>query len=190
MTAKPTCVVVFDTPTEYVDRSLPTASWWDKYEIQPGVYPLEWVDIDYRPWEPDVIPPGYVANPGPYYALARFDVRLVESYRVNRLLAASSAEHRIHDDAAVTQIVRTVYAYQVPGCPKGQHGKPLASWLGGRVVDAEFHKRAIEALGRPEVPEFMYVEKDGRTYRAPVTINPFGLPTTRAGTWELVPDEQ
>jgi len=146
--ARPTSAVIFDEPTEYVDRTLATASWWDKYEIQPGVYPLEWVDIDYRPWNPnpEARSPGFIANVGPYYALVVLKARLLEEYRVNRLFTASSVDHKLHDESPVVTLTRSVYAYQVPGCPKGQHGRPLTSYLGGRVVDVEFHQRAMAAL--------------------------------------------
>lgn len=132
--AKPTVQVVFDEPTEWVDRSLPTASWWDKYVIQPGAYPLEWVNINHSLWnaDPEAITPGYIANIGPYYAACTMRARLIESYRENRLLQHVTAQYLEHD--AERELVASVYAYQVPGCPKGQHGRPLDTLRGGRVV--------------------------------------------------------
>lgn len=135
-TAAPTCAVVFDAPTEYVDRGLATASWWDKYEILSGTYLFEWVDLDYRPWnaDPERVTPGFIANIGPYYAQVTLWARLLEEYRVNQLLTASSAAHRVHEDPREVTLTRSVYAYQMSGCPKGQHGRPLTTFLGGRVV--------------------------------------------------------
>lgn len=146
--AKPTCAVVFDAPTRYVDRNLATASWFDVYEIQPGMYPLEWVNLGGVPWnaDPEAKTPGFIANTGPYYAQATLNVRLVRTYRVNRLFTASSVEDTATPDAPITTIKRDVYAYQVPGCPKGQHGRPLTEFLGGRVVDIELNERVMQAL--------------------------------------------
>jgi hypothetical protein len=87
---------------EWTDRTLATASWWDKYVIHPGTYPLEFVTIDYRPVR---------EGQRPYYAQARVSATLVERYRVNRLLTASSAHHEdTHED---THVIVTLYAYQV-----------------------------------------------------------------------------
>lgn len=74
--------ITFDEPTEYVDRNLATASWWDRYLIQPGTYRVEW-EISY----------GYT-RPVIQYGRARVDAVLVESYRENRLFTAVSADHK------------------------------------------------------------------------------------------------
>lgn len=133
--APPTAALVFTTPTKYVDRSLATASWTDTYEILVGAYPFAWVNLDYTPWNPDpeVKTNGFLANVGPYYAQVRVQAVLKEEYRVNRLFTASSASTTVHDEAQVQTLTRTVYAYQVPGCPKGQRGAPLTSMMGGLV---------------------------------------------------------
>lgn len=69
-------------PTEYIDRTLATASWWDRYMLQPGTYRIEW-QIAY----------GYT-TPIIEYGRVRVDAVLVESYRENRLFTAVSADHR------------------------------------------------------------------------------------------------
>lgn len=109
----PGAEVIVTEPGTYVDRSLPTASWWDKYTIEPGTYPIEYVNIDYRPWnpDPDVCTPGFIANTGPYYAIARVKARRIESYRENRLLHLTQAEHTQHDTEATVTVC--LYAYEI-----------------------------------------------------------------------------
>lgn len=135
--APPTAVLVFDEPTSWTDRSLPTASWWDRYEIQPGAYAFEWVNINGSAWnaDPEAITNGYIANIGPYYAKVTVDARLVETYRVNRLLGELRADQRTVESAPTYLLSKSVYAYQIPGCPKGERGRGLETFLGGRVVD-------------------------------------------------------
>lgn len=70
-------------PVEYVDRTLQTASWWDRYEIQPGTYEIHFEDYNGR----EVDGPTGAA----YWKMA-CDAVLVESYRVNRVFTASSSE--------------------------------------------------------------------------------------------------
>jgi hypothetical protein len=139
--APPTVALVLDEPTEWTDRNLPTASAWVKYLLEPGTYPFEWVTIGHHPWnaDPNAHTSGFIANTGPYYGRVSIPAREVESYYVNRLFTASSVDHKTGLDRPAT-IVRTVYAYQLPGCPKvrpdslGQHGTPLTSFMGGQVV--------------------------------------------------------
>lgn len=119
---QPTAALVFDMPTEYVDRTLQTASWYDKYLIQPGTYPFEWTTIEGRPQ--------MVGRP--YYAKVTLDAVLTEEYRVNRLLSHSSSHTKLQ--STLTKITRSVYAYQVPGCPGDKVKHPLETFLGGRVV--------------------------------------------------------
>jgi hypothetical protein len=151
--APPTCVLVFDEPTSWTDRSLPTASWWDRYEIQPGAYAFEWVNINGRPWnaDPEAKTSGYLANIGPYYAQVTVQAQLAETYRVNRLFHATSAEHENVLDAPITTLSRSVYAYQIPGCPKGERGRGLEHFLGGRVVDLREAGIDHDDEGRPWV---------------------------------------
>ena len=92
-------VAVVAEPFEYVDRSLPTASWWDRYEIVPGEYEVEFTTVDHRPADPETA----------YYARVRFAAVLKESYRVNRLFTASSGEHEHPDTAA--HVSRWMYRY-------------------------------------------------------------------------------
>jgi hypothetical protein len=138
-TATPTAALVFDEPTEFVDRSLPTASWWDRYEILPGRYEFEWVNTGGAPWNPDpeVVTPGFIANIGPYYGKVTVQARLLEEYRVSSLLGYQVAGSDIHVEPEVRTLTRTVYAYQLPGCPKGERGRNLEHFLGGRVERIE-----------------------------------------------------
>lgn len=134
-----TAMLVFDEPTTFVDRSLPTASWWDKYEVQPGAYAFEWVTANGYPWNPDpeAITGGFIANVGPQWARVTVRARLVEEYRVNRLLSESRADHRLLDEEPVVMLSRTVYPWQVPGSPKGDGKVVLKEFLGGRVEPIE-----------------------------------------------------
>lgn len=72
------------TAGEYIDRSLPTASWWDKYELIPGEYAVELYGYHGQPLR---------AGEAPVEARVRVAAILRESYRVNRLFTASSSEH-------------------------------------------------------------------------------------------------
>lgn len=109
-----TYAVVVAEPTEYVDRTLATASWWDRYIIQPGTYAVEFVTIDYRPCP---------AGTRPYYALVVFDTRLVEEYRVNRLLQHAKAQTTYPD--VNTTLPRSTYAYEVTPEKAELFGFPL-----------------------------------------------------------------
>lgn len=59
-------------PTEYIDRSFETASWWVKYELQPGTY--------------EVVPWSNIK----YYFHFQADAVTVEEHFVNRLFGSSS----------------------------------------------------------------------------------------------------
>jgi len=107
-------VLRYAEPTEHVDQTLATASWWDRYVFAPGDYDVELVSIAHRPIGPDV---------RPYYFRARVTARLVETYRVNRLLTASSVQHE-HVDKETTFSVSS-YAYSL------EEG---AQFCGGTVV--------------------------------------------------------
>lgn len=104
-------MLVFPTTTEYVDRNLATASWWDRYDIFPGEYVVEPVTIGGNPTS--------VENA--YYGRVELNVVLRESYRVARLLHHSTAQHTEHED--VTTIRLTTYWYSI------EHD---GQWLGGR----------------------------------------------------------
>ena len=92
-------VATLDQPTEYVDRTLQTASWWDRYELLPGSYAVEYVDTQYRP----------IGRP--YYAVVKVKAILKESYRVNRLFTASSSELTFPEQETTHSFV--LYAYQL-----------------------------------------------------------------------------
>jgi hypothetical protein len=70
---------------EYVDRELATASWWDRYILAAGQYPIRFTTVGLG-----VVPDGQL----PYYAVANIDAVLVEMDRVSRLFTASIASTR------------------------------------------------------------------------------------------------
>lgn len=94
------------TEGEYVDRTLATASWYDRYQLVPGEYSAELTTIDDVPTTLDA-----PFHRRPYYVRAWVDAVKLESYRVNRLFSASSA----HTEAmhTPTRVLVRVYAYQV-----------------------------------------------------------------------------
>ncbi len=106
-----TATWIDEEPTEYVDRTLATASWYDTYTVLPGRYPVEWVTINHA-----------VTGPADaYYARFVADVILEKSYRENRLLS----EVRASEETPGTRETKsfTVYAYEVTG----RHGRRLES---------------------------------------------------------------
>ena len=117
--------LVIDQPTEYVDRTLQTASWWDRYTLHPGEYPVEWVTIDYRPVR---------EGEKPYYGLVRIDATLEETYRVNTLFTASSSETT--QPGTPDTVVQTAYAYSFTPNPKYPSLRPPFSHA-GRLVTAD-----------------------------------------------------
>lgn len=106
--------------TEYIDRSLPTASWYDKYLLQPGDYPVEFTDIDHRPVD--------VSKAKPYYVLARVDAIQTEEYREARLLHHVQAETR--EMSLRTTVLAWTYAYNA------EAGRPILA-VGVMFVEAE-----------------------------------------------------
>ena len=101
----PAAHAVVDEGSIYVDRNLATASWWEKYRLVGGTYPVEYVTIDHRPVN--------VAEGGrPYYAIVRVPAVMIESYYVSRLFNASSAHHETGLEKESVRIFE-VYAYNV-----------------------------------------------------------------------------
>lgn len=98
----PTAVLVVEAG-RYVDRSLPTASWFDEYDLEAGEYPIEYVDLEGRPVDPTVR--------RPYYARVKVPAILRRSYRVNRLFTASSVQDEYPDTPATVTL--SCYAYEV-----------------------------------------------------------------------------
>jgi hypothetical protein len=86
----------------YVDRTLATASWWDRYELTPGIYPFIPTRIDGTPCGPDETP---------YYFMTEINAILRESYRVNRLFTESSSQTAFPDTATVVR--PRLYAHEV-----------------------------------------------------------------------------
>ena len=118
-------------PFTWHDRGLATASWWDEYEILPGDYPLEWVNLSYRPWNPDPSVPtsGYVANVGPYYAGAKADVVQTVSYRESRILS----EVRPTTERPNSKGTRSFHCYAYDVQRRLDEGLGFAG--GGEIVD-------------------------------------------------------
>jgi hypothetical protein len=89
----------------YTDRTLATASWWDKYILDEGEFPFEFVTSDGHP-----IPEG--ENPRFHYAVAKIPATLIESYRVSQLLQYSTAEHK-KDQAVRHTLYLRLYGYEM-----------------------------------------------------------------------------
>ncbi len=91
------------TAGDYVDRGLATASWWDRYELAPGEYPVWWSAIDGRQ-----VPPGDLDL---YYGQVSVLAVLAETYRENRIFS----EVRAVTERPGTLSVVTLrpYAFQV-----------------------------------------------------------------------------
>lgn len=87
--------------TEFIDRTLQTASWYDRWLIQPGTYQIHGVDISHNP-----VPEGGT----PYYWKVTLDAILVYSYRVNRVFTASSSTHDYPNRPGFVR--RHMYAYE------------------------------------------------------------------------------
>lgn len=87
---------------EYVDRSLPTASWWDKHELEAGTYDLEPLTAQYHP-----VKDGQT----PYWYRAVIDSTLVETYRVNRFFTASSSQREYPNSKST--VVKVFYGFQL-----------------------------------------------------------------------------
>lgn len=92
-----------DQELEYVDRTLQTASWWDRYSLHPGTYPVRYTNVNGE----DVDEFGGRA----YYAVVQVPALLVQSYRVNRLFTASSAQMDYPDTEEF--VTFRWYAYEV-----------------------------------------------------------------------------
>ena len=101
-----TLTLTIPTATEYVDRTLATASWWDKYTIRPGIYEVEVVTIDGHPVPAD--------SPRAYYVRARIDTNTKEraataleamglsiSDAIRLLMLRIADEHRLPFDVKV-----------------------------------------------------------------------------------------
>lgn len=110
---------------EYVDRTLATASWWDRYTIHPGLYLISfytssWAKLpgntladaadhcDELRRHPDPAKRNWL---WPNYGMATLTATLEESYRVNRLFTASSSETTY--PGGESQVRWTPYAYNV-----------------------------------------------------------------------------
>lgn len=101
---------------EYVDRTLQTASWWDRYELHAGTYPVRYTTINGEDVEE--------FGGRPYWAVVTIEATLLETYRVNRLFTASSSETTTpNSDELVTF---RFYAYQVATGLTMHHGITLS----------------------------------------------------------------
>ncbi len=79
-----------------------TASNYTKHRLTPGVYPIEFVDIDHKPVR---------EGERPYYAIATIPTTIVEIYYVNRILNHTSA-HQENPNKPGTILFRC-YAYEI-----------------------------------------------------------------------------
>jgi hypothetical protein len=105
--AAQTATVVVEENAEYTDRTLATASWWDRYELVAGEYPIEFTTVGGYPARDF----DSHADGSAYYARVRIPAVLVESFRVNRLFTASSAHTERPNREEVVHL--SCYAYQV-----------------------------------------------------------------------------
>lgn len=84
-------------------QSWETASNYTVHRLHPGLYPIEFVDIDYQRTDGE--------RPH-YYAIARVPTTEIRQFYINRVFTASSA----HDDELdrPSSILWSVYGYQLP----------------------------------------------------------------------------
>lgn len=93
--------VTITEPTEYIDRTLQTASWYDRYLITPGTYQIMGVDISGNPVREGV---------EPYYWKVVLDAILIYSYTVSRVFTASQAHHEYPNRPGF--VYKRMYAYE------------------------------------------------------------------------------
>lgn len=122
--------VSVDEPIVWVDRNLQTASWWDRYEIQTCTAEVRFTTINHSPFvpghtEPD---PGRFVAKRAYYAMWTLDAYLVEEYRENRFLSATSASTRKTREH--TTVTFRCYAYELQALLDGerQFSRPGRLW--------------------------------------------------------------
>lgn len=115
--------------TEYVDNTLATASWWDKYILDAGLY--RFVPVGYRD---EAVREGE----RPEYLRVRISAELVEEYRVNRLLWASSEQRTAKSQQ--TMVTLRPYPFMV---------KPGDEWWDGAAVVVEVQE-CPECKATPE----------------------------------------
>ena len=109
-----------------IDRSLPTAGWWDRLTIKAGAY---MADI-----------PVEDSHAQAYFAL---DAIVEESYRVERLFTASSSSHEFPKTAKTRGYQASAhFLAQTRGIRLGDNG---VAWIGeaGAPVPAEADIRAL-----------------------------------------------
>lgn len=156
-----TLTLTIPAATEYVDRTLATASWWDKYTILPGTYEVEVVTINGHPVPAD--------SPNAYYVRARVDAVLTETYRVNRVFTASSAEHR-PDLTERTTVTWSTYSYNLWDERYAPYGgtittdDPAAEAARLREVAARYVTLEAESefMRRGELPSARYAAQAAR----------------------------
>lgn len=131
---------------EWTDRTLATASWWDRYLVPAGEYDVRYITSNFAPWKP-----GMRYDPVPYYADATFNAILVESYRESRLFSEVRPDRRTGLSEPTTRTV-SMYGYEC------KHGATVLGGLGvirDRAVVAELAPLGVEMLlpvdGDPDV---------------------------------------
>lgn len=94
-------------PTEYIDRSFPTASWWRKYEIQPGTYEVV-------PW-----------SNLPYYNHFKADAVIIEDYFASNFAGANYQPYDRKQNAGKQDKVWLNF----PAAYELAHAEFLGKWL-------------------------------------------------------------
>lgn len=111
--------VLVPSPVRFMDRSLPTASWYDLHEAVPGMYLIV---RDSRPGME-------------YCVAARIDTLLVAEYRENRLLSEVRANLKQHEPPEPAVYWWHSYDYEING-KANQHGWriiPTTKWASQRA---------------------------------------------------------
>lgn len=92
-------------------QSWETASNYTVHRLHPGLYPIEFVGIDYQRTDDE----------RPYYAIARVPTTEIRQSYVNRVFTASSAHNEELDRPS--SILWSVYGYQLPDRADSAHFK-------------------------------------------------------------------
>lgn len=106
----------------YVDRNLATASWWDKHELIPGVYPMWLTDVNYNATP-------YSTNP--YYVTVSVPTIVVEEYRVNRIFQHERACTDTPNRPGKAYV--TMYGYNLRDADKALDGHAYVRLLADHV---------------------------------------------------------
>ncbi|WP_042377186.1 hypothetical protein [Gordonia alkanivorans] len=95
-------VAIVTDDAEYADHTQATASWYDRYRLVGGEYPVAFTTISGRPVRD---------GESPYYAQIVVEAELTESYRENRLLGEVRGKQT--RPRKTTTVRFTPYAHQI-----------------------------------------------------------------------------